>query len=79
MKIFNTVWFGFTVIWTGIAMRPLLAGDLRFWWLPLAAIGFFAFGVAHVWFGKRCWRSDIPWLSNSIRDALSGKRSAAHR
>jgi hypothetical protein len=76
-KTFATVWFGGILLWEAVAIRPLLAGELRFWWFPLAGLGLVAFGAAHVWLGKRCSRSDILWLSNLIRDALCGTQSSA--
>ena len=76
-KTFLTVWLGFTIFWTCVATRPLLAGDTRFWWFPLAGLGFFAFGVIYVWFGRWCWRGDILWLSNLIEDALSSRPSTS--
>jgi hypothetical protein len=75
VKIFATVWFGFIVLWEALAVRSLIAGDGRVWWFPLAGVGLFAVGVAHVWLGKRCARGDIPWLTSLIQNALSDKPS----
>lgn len=73
VKAFMTFWFGFCLLWTGIATRPLLAGDPNTWWLPCVGAGMFAFGVAVAAFCKRLGRADIPWLSKVIQNALSGK------
>jgi hypothetical protein len=66
-KLFMTFWLGLCLAWT---VTVMVYG--REWWAPLPGLGLFAFGVVMVVLGKRSNRSDIPWLSEVIRNALSG-------
>jgi hypothetical protein len=66
-KLFMTFWLGLCLAWTATVVVYA-----REWWAPLVGVGLFAFGVAMVAFGKRSGRPDIPWLSEVIRNALSG-------
>jgi hypothetical protein len=71
VKAFMTFWFGFCLLWTVLAILPLLARDPRTWWFPLAGLGMFAAGTAFLCFCKWISRKDIPWLSAVIQNALS--------
>ena len=71
VKAFMTFWFGFCLLWTALAILPLLARDPHTWWFPFAGVGMFAVGVAFVALCKRLARNDVPWLSKVIQDALS--------
>jgi hypothetical protein len=71
VKAFMTFWLGFCLLWTAMAILPLLARDPRTWWFPFAGLGMFAAGTAFVWFCKWTSRKDIPWLSAVIWDALA--------
>ena len=62
-----TFWLALCLAWTVTVM--VYAHE---WWAPLPGLGLFAFGVAMVVLGKRSNRADIPWLSEVIRNALSG-------
>jgi len=66
-KLFMTLWLGLCLAWTGTVMVYA-----REWWAPAVGAALFAFGVAMVLIGKRTGRADIPWLSEVIRNALSG-------
>jgi hypothetical protein len=72
-SVFITIWLGFVVFILGLSLRSLMAGDLRLWWFPLAALGFLVLGVLFVWFGRQRARGDIPWLTNFMEDTLSSK------
>jgi hypothetical protein len=67
VKVFMTFWFGFWLV----AILLSLAHDPRTWWAPFAEIGMFAAGAAFVWFCKWISRTDIPWLSVVVHNALS--------
>jgi hypothetical protein len=71
VKAFMTFWFGFCILWTALAMLPLLARDPHTWWFPFAGAGMLAAVVAFVALCKRLSRNDVPWLSKVIEDALS--------
>lgn len=73
-KVFLTFWFGFIVLWVGIAVSLLAAsGSLEKWWLPLAGVLMLGFGFGLVRAGKYFARNDIVWLSNVIKAALSAE------
>jgi hypothetical protein len=57
-KTVATVWFGGVATATVLTTRPILAGDLKSWPLPLGGIGMFAFGLvfAVLCKGKRATR-----------------------
>jgi hypothetical protein len=67
VKAFETLWFGFCLLWTALAINR----DPDKWSLPFAGVGMFILGVAFLWFSKWLSRNDIPWLSAVIHDALT--------
>jgi hypothetical protein len=70
-KAFLTFWFGFCLLWTLLAILPLLARDPHTWWFPFAGIGMFGVGTALVRISKWFSRNDTLWLSRVIQGALS--------
>jgi hypothetical protein len=71
-KIFMSIWLGFCLLWTAGATVATLAQRDTPGILPLAGLGMFAFGSLLVSVGKSWARSDVLWLSEVIRKALSG-------
>jgi len=79
-KVFNTIWFGFAIVWTllscffavGTAVAPNLPPDVRLTVLfPLIGIAFICVGLLMVRFGWWSSRGDIAYLSNVIKQALT--------
>ena len=71
VKASMTYWFGFCLLWTALAILPLLVRDAHAWWFPFAGLSMFSAGVAFVAFCKWLSRNDVAWLSRVIQDALS--------
>jgi hypothetical protein len=71
VKAFMSFGFGFCLLWTTLAMKPLLQGDANAWWLPFPGVGMFMAGAVFVWICKGASRNDVAWLSRKIESALS--------
>ena len=70
-KAFLSFCFGFIVLWTCLATVPLVTGNVRTWWFPLAGIGMFTVTIGFVLLGKWFARNDVAWLSKRIQTALT--------
>jgi hypothetical protein len=71
VKVFMSVWFGFTAIWTVLVTIAVIAHPVAEFWLPLFGAGLFCVGILMVLTGKWFARNDIAWLSRVISDALA--------
>jgi hypothetical protein len=74
VKVFNTFWFGFCLLWTVSAIGIVGAsGTLENWYFPFFGVGMLALGTLLVQVGKWFARNDAAWLTNVITNALSAK------
>jgi hypothetical protein len=75
-KIFMTIWFGFALLATGMAVTSALAtgikgiADPAVYIFPFLCLGFILFGLFMVKVGWRLSRKDIDYLSSVIRKSL---------
>lgn len=74
-KVFMSIWFGFTALWTVLAFMALAAGTAPTWWFPFAGLAMLGAGVGMVKAGKWFSRNDTAWLSCVIEEALNGHRN----
>jgi hypothetical protein len=76
VKVFNTVWFGFCLLWTILATVGVATSNPKEWYFPLFGIGMLVAGALLVQVGKWFARNDAAWLSRVIEAALSGTSAA---
>lgn len=73
-KAFMSVWFGFILLWTLMALVALIFhGPQENWIFPLFGAGLFVAGVLFILLCKWFSRNDAAWLSNTISKALSSE------
>jgi hypothetical protein len=72
-KLFMLVWLGMFLWFAWLTLQAGAPGAPVLWQPLFGHVGMFAFGIAAVVVCKRLGRSDIPWLSAVIRNALSAK------
>ena len=77
-KAFMTFWFGFCVLWTGLATIYLVTGiaPADRWYFPVFGIGMMLLGAGIVKLGKSSASRDVAWLSRLITTALAGPTAA---
>jgi hypothetical protein len=77
IKVFNTLWFGFCVLWTLLAIGAVgVTSTSENWYFPLFGFGMLVAGALSVQTGKWFARNDAVWLTDVITNALSGKPAA---
>jgi hypothetical protein len=76
IKTFNTVWFGFCVLWTLLATVIVASSSPEQWYFPFFGLGMLLAGALLVQLGKWFARNDAAWLSRTIESALSGASAA---
>lgn len=76
VKVFNTFWFGFCLLWTMIATFVVASSKNDMWYFPLFGVGMLILGALVVQTGKWFARNDVAWLSRVIEAALSDKGRA---
>ena len=70
VKLFMSLWLGFCVLWTAVALLAVAAKPTELWFFPLAGIGMLIAGTALVAAGKWFARNDRSFLSKVISEAL---------
>ena len=74
VKVFNTFWFGFCLLWTVLAIGIVsISSTSENWYFPVFGFGTLVVGTLMVQVGKWFARNDAAWLTNVITNALSGK------
>jgi len=76
VKVFNTFWFGFCLLWTALATVASVLKPSDTWYFPLFGVGMLLVGTLMVQVGKWFARNDVAWLSDVIASALSVPSSA---
>jgi hypothetical protein len=71
-RIFMTLWFGFVLFWTVVALFiATTQGGTWTWWFPVAGLAMIGAGVGMVHVGKWFARNDASWLAAVIQNALA--------
>lgn len=79
VKVLNTFWFGFCLLWTVLALAAAVSsGSLESWYFPLFGVGLLVAGVLMVELGRWFARNDPAWLTDVITNALGARALAAH-
>lgn len=75
-KAFMSIWLGFCLLWTIMTFALPASHNSNTWWFPLFGIGMACAGIGFVCFCKWLSRKDAAWLSEVIKNALSGTHNS---